>query len=99
MINIKMSATQWLASARRDSVKLADGPAKLRREPSVFGQESAFYARASHGAGFEAVLVYGAGVAPSAPAIAGAPSIVPTQQNTKGGLCGPQPWRDAPVIT
>ncbi|MFD9940711.1 hypothetical protein ACFWYW_35555 [Nonomuraea sp. NPDC059023] len=95
MISIKMSATQWLASARRDSVRLADGPAKFRQEQSVFGQEPAFYAHA----GFEAVLVYGAGVAPSVPAVAGAPSIVPTQQNTKGGLCGPQPWRDAPVIT
>lgn len=95
MISIKMSATQWLASARRDSVRLVDGPARFRPEQSVFGQEPAFYAHA----GLEAVLVYGAGVAPSAPAIAGAPSIVPTQQNTKGGLCGPQPWRDAPVIT
>ncbi|MFI6296373.1 hypothetical protein ACIBEJ_32585 [Nonomuraea sp. NPDC050790] len=99
MISMKMTATQWLTSARRDSVKLADGPAKFRQEQSVFGQESAFHARARHGAGFEAVLVYGAGVAPSAPAIAGAPSIVPNPQNTKGGLCGPQPWRDAPVIT
>ncbi|GAA2210044.1 hypothetical protein GCM10009850_055030 [Nonomuraea monospora] len=88
MISIQMSATQWFASACRDSVRLADGPAKLRQEKSARSQIAAFYAPAHEG------------VAPAA----GAPVYVgrielPANQLTKGGLCGPQPWRDAPVIT
>ncbi|MEV4221610.1 hypothetical protein ACBI99_29335 [Nonomuraea sp. ATR24] len=82
-----MPATQWLASACRDAVRLADGPAKLRQPKSARRQEMAFYAHAHSGA-----------AAMSAPVrIAGAE--VPTQPNTKGGVRGPQPWRDAPVIT
>ncbi len=81
MISINMSATQWLASACRDTVRLADGPAKLRQQKSALSREP-FYAHARPG-----VPVFRAG------------AEVPTQQITKGGLCGPQPWRDAPVIT
>ena len=88
MINTTMSATQWLASARLDAVRLVDGPAKLRQEKSARGQKSAFYARAH----------YGAAAPCSAPALA-ASADMPTQPITKGGLRGPQPWRDAPVIT
>lgn len=87
-MSIQMSATQWLASARRDSVRLADGPAKLRQEKSARIQAPAVRARAHAGvAAPQGVPVYGAGIA------------APTNQLTKGGLCGPQPWRDAPVIT
>ncbi|WP_157249598.1 hypothetical protein [Nonomuraea typhae] len=102
MIYIKeMSAMQWLASAHRDSVnRLADGPARFRRvESALFGQESVFGAR--KGAIVAPVYGVASGVEPTnAPVIAGALSNpVPTQQITKGGLCGPQPWRDAPVIS
>ncbi|NUW46484.1 hypothetical protein [Nonomuraea rhodomycinica] len=86
MISINMSATQWLASACRDTVRLADGPAKLRQEKSARSQ-APVYARVHLGA-----------AAPSAPAFA-AGADVPTQQITKGGMRGPQPWRDAPVTT
>lgn len=86
MINIKMSATQWLVSACRDAVRLADGPAKLRQEKSARNQAAApLYAH------------FGAGV-PGAPVLVPG-AAVPTQQITKGGMRGPQPWRDAPVIT
>ncbi|WP_327106571.1 hypothetical protein [Nonomuraea glycinis] len=87
MISIKMTATQWLASACRDSVRLVDGPAKLRREQSARRQDPAFYARAHFGAAALIAPVFVAG------------NEVPTPQFTKGGRCGPQPWRDAPVIT
>lgn len=81
----EMSATQWLASACRDSVRLASGLAKVRRDKSARSQ-LVFHAG------------YGAAVAQGAPAyVAGAD--VPTPQITKGGLRGPQPWRDDPVIT
>ncbi len=87
MISVNMTATQWLASACRDSVRLVHGPAKPRQEKSARRQDAAFYARAHYGA-----------PALSAPAfVAGAE--VPTQQITKGGMRGPQPWRDVPVIT
>ncbi|MFG1704079.1 hypothetical protein ACFLIM_12870 [Nonomuraea sp. M3C6] len=85
MISIKMPAMQWLASACRDSVRLVDGPAKPRQEKSARSQAAAFYARAHFGA--QGAPVYGARIE------------LPTNQLTKGGLCGPQPWRDAPVIT
>lgn len=97
MKSMNIAATQWLASACRDSVRLVDGPARLRQEKSVLSQESASYARAHFGGRVTGAPVFGAGV-PSAPAVIAA-AEVPTQQITKGGLCGPQPWRDAPVIT
>ncbi|MEU7896502.1 hypothetical protein AB0B45_27050 [Nonomuraea sp. NPDC049152] len=81
----EMSATQWLASACRDGVRLASGLAKLRQDKSARSQ-LAFHAG------------YGAAAAQGAPVyVAGAD--VPTQQITKGGLRGPHPWRDEPVIT
>ncbi|WP_188192397.1 hypothetical protein [Nonomuraea sp. SYSU D8015] len=88
MISIKMSATQWLASACRDSVRLVDGPAKLRQQKSVRSQAAAAY-RTGHffGAAAQEAPVYTARIE------------LPANQLTKGGLCGPQPWRDAPVIT
>ncbi|NJP96887.1 hypothetical protein HCN51_46975 [Nonomuraea sp. FMUSA5-5] len=88
MISIQMSATQWLAFACRDSVRLADGPAKLRQEKSARSQAAAFSARAH-------VTV---AAVPGAPVYM-ARIELPANQLTKGGLCGPQPWRDAPVIT
>ncbi|TMR94306.1 hypothetical protein [Nonomuraea basaltis] len=89
MISIKMSATQWLASACRDSVRLVDGPAKLRQEKSAFrSQAPAFYARAH----------FGTAVAQGAPVYT-ARIELPANQLHKGGLRGPQPWRDTPVIT
>ncbi|MEV6156158.1 hypothetical protein AB0L53_38030 [Nonomuraea sp. NPDC052129] len=87
MISINMSATPWLAFACRDLVRLADGPAKLRHQKSARRQESTVFARANHGV-----------PAPSAPVYVAA-SELPIQQNTKGGLRGPHPWRDVPVIT
>ncbi|WP_336208160.1 hypothetical protein [Nonomuraea sp. LPB2021202275-12-8] len=87
MISINMSATQWLAFACRDAVRLVDGPAKLRQEKSARRQDSAFYAPAHVSAAALIAPAYAAG------------AEVPTQQITKGGLRGPQPWRDAPVIT
>ncbi|TMR07961.1 hypothetical protein ETD86_49830 [Nonomuraea turkmeniaca] len=87
MISIQMSATKWLASACRDSVRLVDGPAKLRHEKSVRSQVAAFYARAHFGAAVQGAPVYAARIE------------LPANQLTKGGLCGPQPWRDTPVIT
>ncbi|MFI7707176.1 hypothetical protein [Nonomuraea sp. NPDC049480] len=87
MISIKMSATQWLASACRDSVRLVDGPARLRQEKSVRSQAAAFRARAHFGAVKQGAPVYIARIE------------LPANQLTKGGLCGPQPWRDTPVIT
>ncbi|GAA0950465.1 hypothetical protein [Nonomuraea longicatena] len=99
MISMKnMSAAQWLASARRDSVRLIDGLAELRQEKSVRGRERS------------AITRVGGGLVSSAPAFsAGAPGAIASpagihlpmtqQQYTKGGLCGPQPWRDAPVRT
>ncbi|MGW3345236.1 hypothetical protein ACWDA3_18135 [Nonomuraea rubra] len=88
MISIQMSATQWLAFACRDSVRLADGPARLRQEKSARSQAAAFYARAH----------VGVAAMPGAPVYEGRIEL-PANQLTKGGLCGPQPWRDAPVIT
>ncbi|MEU0571709.1 hypothetical protein ABZ297_40810 [Nonomuraea sp. NPDC005983] len=86
MRSIQMSATQWLASACRNSVRLADGPAKLRQEKSARSQAAA-YAHARFGASAYSAPVF----------IAGAE--LPTQQSPKGGLRGPHPWRDVPVIT
>jgi hypothetical protein len=85
VISSQTTATPWLASACRDLVRLADGPAQLRQDKSVRIQESAAYAH------------FGV-VATSAPAYVAA-SEAPTQQNTKGGLRGPHPWRDIPVTT
>ncbi|WP_143043737.1 hypothetical protein [Nonomuraea jiangxiensis] len=85
MISIKMPAMQWLASACRDSVRLVDGPAKPRQQKSARSQAAAFFARAHFSA--QAAPVNGARIE------------LPAYQLTKGGLCGPQPWRDAPVIT
>jgi hypothetical protein len=85
VISIKMTATQWAASACRDSVRLVDGPAKLRQEKSVRSQASAYHASA---------YFYAQG----APVFAGRIEL-PANQLSNGGLCGPQPWRDAPVIT
>ncbi|MFC4122445.1 hypothetical protein [Nonomuraea zeae] len=87
MINITMSATQWLAFACRDAVRLADGPARLRQEKSARSQASAFFPRAHAGAGVQGAPVYVARIE------------LPANQLTNGGLCGPQPWRDTPVIT
>ncbi|MEO3875958.1 hypothetical protein ABGB18_44900 [Nonomuraea sp. B12E4] len=84
MISIKMTAAQWLASACRDSVRLVDGPAKPRQEKSARSQAAA-YARAHFG--------------PQGAPVFGGRIELPANQLTKGGLCGPQPWRDAPVIT
>ncbi len=84
MISIQMSATQWPTSACRDSVRLVDGPAKLRQEKSARSQAPA-YPYAHFGVQGVPALVTGA--------------AVPTQQITNGGMRGPQPWRDAPVIT
>lgn len=88
MISIEMSATQWLAAACRVSVRLANGPAKLRQQKSAPSQITASFPR----------------VHLPVAAAAGAPVYdgrieLPAYQLTKGGLCGPQPWRDAPVIT
>jgi hypothetical protein len=87
VISTKMSATQWLASACRDAVRLADGPAKLRQPISARNQETAFAARAHLSAAALSAPVYRAG------------AEVPTQPFAKGGMRGPQPWRDKPVIT
>jgi hypothetical protein len=87
VISILMPATQWLASACRNSVRLVDGPAKLRQEQSVRSQAAAFPAGAHFGTVVAGVPVYAARIE------------LPAYQLTKGGLCGPQPWRDAPVIT
>ncbi|MFG3438942.1 hypothetical protein ACGF0J_17000 [Nonomuraea sp. NPDC047897] len=87
MISTKMSATQWLASACRDVVRLVDALAKLRQEKSARVQAAAAPVYAHFGAGVVSAP------APSTGAAA------PTQQITKGGMRGPQPWRDAPVIT
>lgn len=98
MISTNMPATPWLASACRDVVRLADGPAKLRQEKSVRRQESAFYARAHFGAAaMNAPVAATAAAAPGAAARV-AYAEVPTQPITKGGLRGPHPWRDTPVI-
>ncbi|MEV4106714.1 hypothetical protein [Nonomuraea sp. NPDC049695] len=86
-MSIKMSATQWLASACRDSVRLVDGPAKPRQERSARSQAAAYNARAHYGAAAQAAPAYTARIE------------LPANQLTKGGLWGPQPWRDAPVIT
>ncbi|MEU8143699.1 hypothetical protein [Nonomuraea sp. NPDC048901] len=88
MISINMSATPWLAFACRDLVRLADGPAKPRQQKSARRQEPAVFAHARYAA-----------AAPSAPVYVAAASELPTQQITKGGLRGPHPWRDVPVIT
>ncbi|UBU12173.1 hypothetical protein [Nonomuraea gerenzanensis] len=90
MISIQMSATQWLASACRDSVRLADGLAKLRQEKSARSQAAA--------AAFFLPVHAGVAEAAGAPVYPGRIEL-PANQLTKGGLCGPQPWRDAPVIT
>jgi hypothetical protein len=87
VINIEMSATQWLAFAHRDLVRLVDGPAKLRQEKSARSQATTSYARARFGARAQGTPVYIAGIE------------LPASQLTKGGLCGPHPWRDVPVIT
>ncbi|MEU8245463.1 hypothetical protein [Nonomuraea sp. NPDC048916] len=86
MISIKVSATPWLTSACRNSVRLVDGPARLRQHQSARSQATA-YALAHLGARAESAPVFFAG------------AEVPTRQITKGGMRGPQPWRDAPVIT
>jgi hypothetical protein len=86
-MSIKMTATQWLTSARRDSVRLVNGPAKLRQDKSAHVQAPAFYARAHVGITVtQGAPVYSARIE------------LPSNQ-LSGGLCGPQPWRDAPVIT
>ncbi len=90
MTSVVMTATQWLASACRDSVRLVDGPAKLRREQSARRQDPAFYASAHFGAAALIAPALAAGVEAPNPQFA---------KFTKGGMCGPQPWRDAPVIT
>jgi hypothetical protein len=87
VISIRMSATQWLTSACRNSVRLVDGPAKLRQEKSARSQAAAFRARAHFAPVTQGAPVYNARIE------------LPAYQLTKGGLCGPQPWRDAPVIT
>ncbi|NRQ37175.1 hypothetical protein HII36_35865 [Nonomuraea sp. NN258] len=88
MISMKMSATQWLASACRNSVRLVDGPARLRQEKSARSQASAYFrAHAGTGVFSEGAPAYHARIA------------LPAQQLTNGGVRGPQPWRDAPVIT
>ncbi|MFC5830001.1 hypothetical protein [Nonomuraea insulae] len=89
MISIEMTATKWLASACRDAVRLSDGPTKLRQEKSARSQAAAFYARAHSGAGAakQGASVYTARIE------------LPANQLTKGGLRGPHPWRDEPVIT
>lgn len=87
MISIQMAATQWLASACRDSVRLVDGPTKLRQEKSARSQAAAYGARAHFGAATPAAPVYTARIE------------LPAYQLTNGGLWGPQPWRDTPVIT
>ncbi|MGN9846626.1 hypothetical protein ACTMTI_51835 [Nonomuraea sp. H19] len=88
MISIEMSATKWLASACRDVVRLVDGPARLRQEKSARSQAAAaYYARNHFGAVAQGAPVYHARIE------------LPANQLTKGGLCGPQPWRDVPVIT
>jgi hypothetical protein len=87
VISIEMSATQWLAFACRDLVRLVDGPAKLRQQKSARRQEPAAFTHAHYGVAAPSAPVYVAG------------SELPTQQNTKGGLRGPHPWRDVPVIT
>ncbi|TXK38469.1 hypothetical protein [Nonomuraea sp. C10] len=98
MISINNTpATQWLLSACRDSVRLVSGPAKLRQDESARRQESLMYARAHAGAVTSGAPVFAAAVALGVPAgTAGAE--VPTQPIAKRGV-GPQPWRDAPVIT
>ncbi|MEV5559659.1 hypothetical protein AB0L44_38920 [Nonomuraea wenchangensis] len=83
-----IAATPWLASACRDSVRLADGPAKPRQEKSARSQFAAFRARAHAGA-----------AAPQVAAAYAGRIELPASQLTNGGLCGPQPWRDTPVIT
>jgi hypothetical protein len=87
VISIQMSATQWLAFACSDVVRLADGPAKPRQEKSARREASASYARAHSGAGVQGAPVYVARIE------------LPANQLTNGGVCGPQPWRDVPVIT
>ncbi|MGW0804407.1 hypothetical protein [Nonomuraea sp. NPDC002799] len=87
MISIKTPAMQWVASACSHSVRLADGPAKLHREKSARSQAAAFYARPHAGVVASGAPVYNARIE------------LPANQLTKGGLCGPQPWRDKPVIT
>jgi hypothetical protein len=86
VISMNMSATQWLAFACRDSVRLVAGPVKPRQESSARSQAIAYPRQHIAAAG---------GVAPDY----AARIAVPASQLTKGGLCGPQPWRDAPVIT
>ncbi|MGW2147818.1 hypothetical protein ACWCOT_26205 [Nonomuraea bangladeshensis] len=85
---LKIAATPWLASACRDSVLLAHEPAKPRQEKSARSQSAAFYARAHFGA-----------AAPQVAAVYAGRIELPASQLTNGGLCGPQPWRDTPVIT
>lgn len=96
---ITQPATQWLASVCRDSVRLVDGPAKLRRHDSARSQELPMYARAHMGvaAAPSALADVAAALALPASVVAGA-EVVPTQPFAKRGV-GPQPWRDAPVIT
>ncbi|MFG1700705.1 hypothetical protein [Nonomuraea sp. NPDC049309] len=88
MISIEMSATPWFASACRASVVSLADAAKLRQEKSARRQAAAaFFARAHSGVAAEGAPVYAGRIE------------LPAYQLTKGGLCGPQPWRDAPVIT
>jgi hypothetical protein len=87
VVSIQMPAKQGLASACRISVRLVDGPAKLRQEKSARSQAAAYRARAHFGAATPAAPVYHARIE------------LPANQLTKGGLWGPQPWRDTPVIT
>ena len=96
MISIQTPATQWLLSACRDSVRLVHGPAKLRQDESARRQESPMYASARFGAAASNAPVFAAAALGVPASVAGAE--VPTQPIAKRGV-GPQPWRDAPVIT
>ncbi|MDA0636526.1 hypothetical protein OUY22_24185 [Nonomuraea sp. MCN248] len=97
MISINPQATQWLVSACRDSVRLVDGPARLRQDEYARRQDSVSYARAHGGAAAASAPVFGAAAALGMPALVPG-AEVPTQPIAKRGV-GPQPWRDAPVIT
>ncbi|WP_146104228.1 hypothetical protein [Nonomuraea solani] len=88
MISSTMVNPMWLASACRDSVRLVDGPAKLRQEKSARSQAAAVFAAHAH-----------VGAAPQGAPIYVARIELPASQLTNGGLRGPYPWRDIPVIT
>lgn len=96
MISINTQATQWLLSACRDSVRLVNGPAKLRQDESARRRESLMYASAHFGAAASTAPAFAAAALGVPAFVAGAE--VPTQPIAERGV-GPQPWRDAPVIT